>query len=304
LTAKIICFVNYKGGVGKTVTTVNIAAYLAFEHGARVLLVDLDPQTNATLHLMREEIYEDWRRTHGTLNDVVDAYAHRRAPPDIHEFIVNGVVRYSRDRYNEKLQGGEIEEGLPLRYEVNSELDKLDLLPSHIDLIDADTDLEDIEQRISFLAIELGKVKGEYDYILCDCPPNLYLMTINGLYAGDSYIIPLVPDYLSTLGAHELIERVERMSSVIRRKIPCKGIIFTKVRPGAWFTRTQSLRMDIIRNHPAIQRRNIFCFSEIVFEREEIRRSEEWRLPICVSEPTSAAALEYSRLTSEFIRQV
>lgn len=306
MVAKIISFINYKGGVGKTVTAVNIAAYLALGHDKKVLLVDLDAQASASLNLMHDKVYIQWVNQFGTLRKIVESYAYRRTPPDIRSIIVRGVVEYNKQNYNEMLQRGEIE-GLPHNFPVESALaENLDLLPSELDLIDADTLLADIPplDRLAIMTKELEKVKGEYDYIICDCPPNLYVMTRSGLLACDGYIIPVIPDLLSTIGIGELIRKLDRISLDIGRKTPCNGIVFTKVRPGAWLTRTQDATMRTIRGHPEVTGRNIPCFERYIHEYEDIRRALEWHIPICTYDPTCTVATEYSQLASEFIKRV
>ena len=303
MVAKIISFINYKGGVGKTITAVNVAAYLALEQNRKVLLVDLDAQASASLTLMHEKVYLQWRDQHGTLKKIIESYAHGRTPPDIRNVIVRGVVQYNKERYNEMLQRGEIE-GLPHDFPVESAIaEKLDLLPSELDMTDADTILGNIPavNRLAIMTKELEKVKSEYDYIICDCPPNLNIMTRIGLLASDSYIIPVIPDLLSTVGIGELIRKLERMLLDIGKMTPCKGIVFTKVRPGAWLTHTQDATMHVIRGHSEITSRNIPCFERYIHEYEDIRRALEWHVPICTYDPTCTVATEYSQLASEFI---
>lgn len=306
MVAKIVSFINYKGGVGKTVTAVNVAAYLALEQNKKVLLVDLDAQASASLTLMHEKVYLQWRDKYGTLKKIIESYAYRRAPPDIRSVIVRGVVQYNKERYNEMLQRDEIE-GLPHEFPVENALaEKLDLLPSELDMIDADTILGTISpmDRLDIMNKEFGKVKSEYDYIICDCPPNLNVMTKSGLLAGDSYVIPVIPDLLSTVGIGELIKKLERMLLDMGAMKPCRGIVFTKVRPGAYLTRTQGATMQAIKGHSAVTSRNIPCFVEYIHEYEDIRRALEWHVPICTYDPTCTVATEYSRLASEFKTQV
>jgi chromosome partitioning protein len=306
MVAKIISFINYKGGVGKTITAVNIAAYLALEHEKRVLLADLDAQASASLNLMHDKVYVQWINQFGSLRKIVEAYAYRRMPPDIQTVIVKRVIEHNKQNYNDMVRRGEVE-GLPHTFPIEDTLtENLDLLPSELDLIDADAHLAEIPplERLAIMTKELEKVKAEYDYILCDCPPNLYTMTKSGLLACDGYMIPVIPDLLSTIGIGELIRKLDRISLDIGKRTPCKGIIFTKVRPGAWLTRTQEATMHAIRGHPEVVSRNIPCMERYIHEYEDIRRALEWHIPICVYDPTCTIATEYSQLASEFLKYV
>lgn len=283
----MVCLVNYKGGVGKTVTAVNIAAYLALEHRKRVLLVDLDPQTSATFHLMPQDeehqkflgygiAWREWRRKHGTLYNILKAYADKKTPPPISEVIVRDVITRGDQRLRENLH----------------------LLPGDISLIDIDIYLEKLPLRgLDILSNELEKVKEDYAYILFDCPPNLYGMTKSGLFTCDHYVIPVLPDYLSTLGIYELVNRIEIVEKALGKRIDCKGVIFSRVdRRYA----IHDMRMQQIKNDPKLLKRNITTFSDPVRNIAALQYSGEACLPVCVYAPLSLAALDYQAVTKEF----
>ncbi|MBC7130683.1 AAA family ATPase, partial [Candidatus Bathyarchaeota archaeon] len=178
--ATTVSFINFKGGVGKTTLCVEIGASLAYKFGERVLLIDLDPQTNATLSLMR---VIDWQRhceTVGTLYDFFSACL-KGDTFDLSRILVKRPVNYM------------------------GRLDNLDLLPSSLELFGIDLELAtrfghgDIKPKL-FLRDALKELQSDYDYILIDCPPNLYLATQNGLFASDGYVIVALAEYLSTVG--------------------------------------------------------------------------------------------------------
>ena len=176
--AKVISFINFKGGVGKTTVCVEIAASLAGRFGARVLLIDLDPQTNATLSLMKEDEWEAHTRSKGTLRDFFSACYEGRT------FSLEA-IRYEYDKHY---------------------LGKnLHLLPSHLELFGMDLQLatkfghRDISAKV-FLKAALKELSSQYDFIFIDCPPNIYLATQNGLFASDGYVVVALAEYLSTLG--------------------------------------------------------------------------------------------------------
>lgn len=291
MVAKTVSFVNYKGGVGKTATAVNIAAYIASDHDKKVLLVDLDPQTSATFHLMPQDsehrgylghgtAWKDWKDSHGTLSNIFQAYADQKTPPDINDIIVPRVVTRGPRRLAQNLH----------------------VLPGDIDLIDIDYKLEKLPIRgLDILSRELEKVKGQYDYILCDCPPNLYTMTKNGLFASDYYVIPVLPDYLSTLGIYELLKRIKGMESVLGKRIECKGIVFTRVQK---IVVIHNLRMREVERDSELQKLGISCFENYVRNLVGLQYAADQCLPICVFphySPYLKPARDYQDLTTEFV---
>ena len=145
---RILALANQKGGVGKTTTAINLSAALAAD-GKRVLLVDADPQANASS---------------GLGVDIRDLQA------SIYECLVNGLD--------------------PHEAVIKTEVEHLDLIPSHIDLVGAEIEMLNLPDREQLLKRVLQQVRGDYDYILIDCSPSLGLITVNALTAADSVIIP------------------------------------------------------------------------------------------------------------------
>lgn len=206
--SKIISFINLKGGVGKTTVTVNIAATLAKRYNKRVLLVDLDPQTNATVSLIDQELWQE-------RND--------QAKQTLYHM------------FNDLLTGSDnfniIEAILPGVGDIAT----LDLLPSSLQLVEIQDDIPDIDRKayvnhVDVLGNQLEDIKDNYDYILIDCPPNLGSITLNGISISDYYIVPTVPDILSKIGINLILNRVSRFKTKKKTcKIELAGIIFTKV---------------------------------------------------------------------------
>ena len=169
----IVSCVNLKGGVGKTALAVNLAAIAGDVHDKKTLLIDLDPQTNATFSCITVDSWENHAKSNGTIADVLGLRSHTSAegntktPKDV---IVHDVFR------------------------------NVDLLPSHLDLFTVDLDLSGRNYRESILSRELRNVIKEYDLVVCDCPPNLTLPTQNALSISSSYIVPVSLDYLSGVG--------------------------------------------------------------------------------------------------------
>lgn len=299
--AKLISFINFKGGVGKTTCAVEIAASLAAYHGQRVLLVDMDPQTNATFYLMDQPQWMDWVKSRGSLKELFEDYIDQRYRFDIHQAIVRDVGA-----------GGLAVKGL-------------DLLPSHLALVTADLRLagmRGMEQPLfgpqAILKAHLTEVEGDYDYILCDCPPNFNLVTQNGLFASEAYVIPTLPDYLSTLGitliGREAQNFVTRMQGTLRSLTggfpgpELRGIIFNRVRVTQWGPpvtllplHAQSMRM--VKDDP---RYGPVVFQSFVTESVHIGEAPERKIPVCLSpESEHRRALEqFRRLADEFLRRV
>lgn len=178
--AKVISFVNQKGGTGKTTACINISAGLALK-GYNVLLIDIDPQANSTLSLGVDPGQVD-----GSMYDVL--LNHRELP---------GILQATpRSR--------------------------LKLAPANMELANSDISLEGHQTR---LKDALRGHKGQYDYILIDCPPSLSLLTINGLVASDSVIIPVLCDYLSLEGLKQLLESMARVRKGFNKGLQVLGIL-------------------------------------------------------------------------------
>ena len=164
--AKVIAICNQKGGVGKSTTAVNVGSYLALS-GKRTLLVDLDPQGNATTACGIDRI---------------------------------GI---ERDTYDVLVDGVQAQEAI-----LKSPVDRLDLIPSTIDLAGAELYLTTVECRETVLKRACEPLRQNYDFILFDCPPSLGLLTINALVAADSTMIPVQCEYLALEGLNSLLHAV------------------------------------------------------------------------------------------------
>lgn len=184
--ASIIAFCNQKGGTGKTTTAVNSAAYLV-ALGKRVLLVDADPQANATSGLGVEVKGSDSRHLyHGLV---------REAHPD-------ELIR-------------------------KTALFNLDILPSHPDLSGATVDLVRAKEREYRLRKLLQRVSRRYDFILVDPPPTLDLLTVNALTAADAVIIPVQCEYYALEGLAKLLQTIELVNANLKMKVRTMGALLT-----------------------------------------------------------------------------
>ena len=269
--AKVISLLNMKGGVGKTTCAVNLATYLARDHGKRVLLVDFDSQTNASLSLMTEKAWEKWAENHGTMADVLEARGKKKheEPHKLADCIVRGVL---------------------------PEVPGLDLLPSHLALTFIDLDLAARPGRERIFSRKIAKVIDDYDIILCDCPPNLMTATQNALYASDAYLIPMQPDYLSTIGLNLLQDRLGYLKRELEFKISCLGVVFTRVR--GWL-RYHAETMERLRTDKEFKR--LHFFETVIPENIKLAEAPMEAKPIELHDSGATGAEAFRALTKEFV---
>lgn len=205
------------------------------------------------------------------------------------------------------------------------ELANIDLVPSNIELLDIDLRLQSktksattmhevaqthLEQR-SVLSEAIKEVSGDYDYILIDCPPNLYLATQNALYASDGYLVTLMPDHFSTIGVTFLDRKINQL---LRERNLAEQIInpyyngaktlpfflcFVKVNvTGSKQHVVAREQMDIVRNHrPEFANK---CFDGHTEDREDIRKATEKELPVFLNSPDSQNAHFYRQIADQF----
>jgi chromosome partitioning protein len=204
--AKIVTIINFKGGVGKTTVAIELSTSLARFYGKRTLLVDLDPQASATFYVMEQEKWVKWKSTNGTTADLFEQPRHF----SIRKAIVQDVLREKTPVF------------------------EFDLLPSTPDLIDVDLRLADFV-GYTVLQRALDQVHDEYDYIIFDCPPNFNPVTKNALWASDAYVVPTIPDFLSTYGIGLLQRSVHKLFAPTNHGAAFTGpilggIVLTRVR--------------------------------------------------------------------------
>jgi chromosome partitioning protein len=249
--AKIVALANQKGGVGKTTTAINLGASVAACE-RRVLLVDLDPQANATSGIGVTE-----------------------ADPSMYDVLI---------------------ENMPIREIIRpTEIPTLFLAPSSVDLVGAEVDLRDAIGREYYLKRVLDAVAADYDYILIDSPPSLGLLTVNGLTAAHSVVVPLQAEYFALEGVTQLLATIDRVKSAVNPSLDVEGIVLTM------YDERMNLARQVaeeVRNH----------FGEKVYKTvipRNVRLSEapSFGKPIILYDIRSRGSEAYVSLAREFIQR-
>ena len=266
----VISLVNMKGGVGKTTVGVNLAAHLARDQGKKVLLVDLDPQTNASLSLMSEQAWLDWSSKHGTMADVFEVDAKPKRGGEriaLKDCIVHGVV---------------------------PEIPNLDLIPSHLRLTFLDLDLASRPGRERIFARKLEKVASEYDVVLCDCPPNLQTATQNALYASDYYLVPMQPDYLSSIGLGLLLDRLSYLNTELLFMIRCLVVVFSRVRRHVGFHQETMARLPKEKDF-----KRLHFFKTVIPENITLSEAPMAGKPVALFDASAPGAQAFAEFAAE-----
>ena len=187
---KIISIINQKGGVGKTTTVINLASALS-QQGKSILVIDLDPQGNATTGLGLSNTEQSDQTIYGILNGTVS---------------ISNVIKKTK-------------------------FENLDLITSNVDLSGLEVETAGDSERAFILKAKLASYLndsgGLYDYILIDCPPSLSLLTIMALVASDALVVPLQTEFFALEGLTQLMKTIERIKSNLNPSLDIRGILLT-----------------------------------------------------------------------------
>ena len=244
---KILAVVNQKGGVGKTTTAVNLTAAL-HDLGLKVLLVDFDPQANATSGLGVDK---------------------RRIKQSVYDTVINGT-------------------------DVNAAIVKTpygDVLPSHPDLAGAGVELLSMGNPNYQLAEVLKKIKDKYDLIFIDCPPSLELLTLNGLCAADSILVPVQCEYFALEGLSDLMSTLRAVKRKLNPKLEIFGVALTMFDGRTNFS-TQ-VAQEVRRHFPGK------VFTTVVPRNIRLAEAPSHGIPVTAYDRSSRGAVAYKAMAEE-----
>lgn len=246
---RIIAIANQKGGVGKTTTAVNLSAVFAKE-GFRVLLLDADPQANATSGV--------------------------------------GIIRgsFRRNLYHVLVLGEAIQNVI-----LPTEISGLHIVPANKDLAGAEIELVDVDRREFRLRDAIASLESAYDFVIIDCPPSLGLLTLNGLTASKSLLVPIQAEYYALEGVTELFDTLARIRRLHNPVLTIEGLLLTMYDER---TNLSSAVASDLRDFYGQQ-----VFKTVIPRNVRLAEAPSYGKPIIIYDPHSRGSLAYIELSKE-----
>ena len=251
--AKVIALANQKGGVGKTTTAINLGASLAVLE-QKVLIIDADPQANATSGL---------------------GFDLKKIESSIYECLIDGI-----DPHDVALQ---------------TDAETMKIIPSHIDLVGAEIEMLNMDDRENIMKAVINKMRDDFDYILIDCSPSLGLLTLNALTAADSVLIPVQCEYFALEGLGKLLNTIKMIQNRLNTELEIEGFLLTMYDSRL---RLSNQVVEEVKTHF-----EDMVFDTIIARNVKLSEAPSFGMPVVLYDANSKGALSYLNLAREVIER-